>query len=580
MACVAVLSLMRTMELEFLQTHPRPILQQNQLLIPPNIDFIQSLLGKLQSLVELFDENRMDGVEAIRILETRLRDVAFRTEDEIELQVVHLYQEEERATRGCSMLCQIVHRLKGNPREYNDDIVERTCPSLTLGYILQQAIDDIDAIKEELVKVKEEYELSKDLHGRNAALHVLPKPADDEVITMASHFQEIMVGKQDEFEFIKEKLIQHPSKQLEVVTIKGMGGIGKTTLAKKIYEDPLITSYFDMRAWTVASQHHSKRQMLLDLLGSKDDAGKSSDGDLALLLYQSFKKCQRYLVVMDDIWSVEAWYAVKSCFPDDGNGSRVLLTTRLSEVANHTCSKGDFSHQMQFLEQSEGWKLFNEKACKSRGAEFETIGRPVVEKCKGLPLAIIVVAGLFSKLNTLDEWISTANALSSSATTLDDEECLRILSLSYNHLPHNLKGCFLYLGVFPEDHEIHANNLARLWLAEGLVKTFENENFDAVANRYMQELMDRNLIILSQLCSRGRKIKSFRMHDLLHAFCVREAQKENLLHVVMSENRSDFPQKGVRWLRIQSVNLDMSTIYSQTKSSRSFFFFFVEEIIF
>ncbi|XP_019184317.1 PREDICTED: disease resistance RPP13-like protein 4 isoform X2 [Ipomoea nil] len=308
MACVVVLSLMRTLELEFLQPLPRPILQQNKLLIPRNIELIQSLHGKLQSLIELFDENRMDGVEAIKILETRLRDVAFRVEDEIELQVVHLYQEEERDTwgpRGCSMLCRIFHPPKGNPREYND-VVERTCPSQSLGYILQQAIQDIDAIKEELVKVKEEYELSKDLHGRNAALDVLPKPADDEVITMAhsshhaSHSQEIMVGKQDEFEIIKEKLIQHPSQQLEVVSIKGMGGIGKTTLAKKIYKDPSITSYFDMRAWTVASQYHNKRQMLLDLLGFKDDdADKSSDGDLALLLKKSFKKCQRYLVVMD-----------------------------------------------------------------------------------------------------------------------------------------------------------------------------------------------------------------------------------------------------------------------------------------
>ncbi|XP_031127508.1 disease resistance protein RPP13-like [Ipomoea triloba] len=333
----------------------------------------------------------------------------------------------------------------------------------------------------------EEYQLFKHLQAgtkQAAPLNVLPIPTY-QVTTVpdsshhASRSKEIMVGKQDEFDIIKEMLIQHPYEQLEIVSIKGMGGIGKTTL-----DDSSITSYFDKRAWTVASQHHNKRQMLLDLLDSKHDADKRSDGDLALQLYQSFKKCQRYLVVIDDIWSAEAWYAVKTCFPDDGNGSRVLLTTRFAEVANHICIKDNFSHQMQLLEQRESWQLFYEKTCKSRGAEFETIGRPVVEKCKGLPLAIILVAGLFSKLNTLDEWKNTANALSSSsATTLDDKECLRILLLSYNHLPHNLKACFLYLGVFPEDHEIKTNNLARLWLAKGLVKTFENESFDAMANR-------------------------------------------------------------------------------------------------
>ncbi|XP_031111757.1 disease resistance protein RPP13-like [Ipomoea triloba] len=298
---------------------------------------------------------------------------------------------EKISTHHCQRLNRILHPLRG-----------KSHPCLKFRRILHRAVQDIDAITEELAKAKEQYQLFKHhLQAgteQPASLNVLPIPTY-QLITMpdsshaASHTKEIMVGKQDEFEILKEKLIQHPSKQLEVVSIKGMTGIGKTTLAKKIYEDPSITFYFDKRAWTVASQHHNKRQMLLDLLGSKDDANKGSDEDLALRLYQSFK-CERYLVVMDDVWSVEAWDALKTCFPDDGYGSRVLLTTRLVEVANHVCTQNDFSHQMQLLEQSESWKLFNEKAFKSRGAEFEMIGIPVVEKCKGLPLAIIVVAGL------------------------------------------------------------------------------------------------------------------------------------------------------------------------------------------
>ncbi|XP_019199776.1 PREDICTED: disease resistance protein RPP13-like [Ipomoea nil] len=598
MACVVVLSLMRTLELEFMQPLPRPILQQKEL-IPCNKDLVLSLHKKLGSLMELFDENRIDGVETIKDLETKLRDVAFRIEDEIELQVVHLYEEEEDEFRIFAGIFDIFDRFVDQtfqPRE-NHIYVEmshgekstRHRQSLhqtstqhcqRLHQILHRAVQDIDAITEELAKAKEEYQLFKHHLQGGTKVNVLPIPTY-QVISMpdsshhASRSKEIMVGKQDEFDIIKEMLIQHPSKQLEIVSIKGMRGIGKTTLARQIYEDSSITSYFDKQAWVVTSQHHNKRQMLCGLLGSKHhNAGNSSNEDLALRLYQSFK-CQRYLVVMDDVWSEEAWDAIKTCFPDDGNGSRVLVTTRLAKVANHICTQNDFSHQMQLLEQSESWKLFNEKACKSRGAEFEMIGRPVVEKCKGLPLAIIVVAGLFSKLNTLDEWKNTANALrSSSATTLDDEECSRILSLTYNHLPHNLKACLLYLGVFPEDHKINANKLAKLWLAEGLVKAFENESFGAVANRYMQELMDRNLIILSELSSCRRKIKRFRMHDLLHAFCMREAQNENLLHVVQSENSSYFSQKGFRWVSIQYEDFNMSTIQHYTlKSYRSFFSF-------
>ncbi|XP_019179960.1 PREDICTED: disease resistance protein RPP13-like [Ipomoea nil] len=299
----------------------------------------------------------------------------------------------------------------------------------------------------------------------------------------ASHTENIMVGKNNEFEIIRKMLIQHLSKQREVVSIQGMGGIGKTTLARRVYEYPSTVSHFDRRLWVVVSQHHNKRQMLLGLLGSKDNVNNSSDEDLALQLYQSLKG-QRYLVVMDDVWSRESWNDVNTCFPDDINGSRVLLTTRIAEVATCIGSNNYFSHQMHLLDESESWELFHKKACKSHGVEFERIGRQIVEKCKGLPLTIVVIAGLFSKLNTLYEWKNTANALiSSSTSSLDDEECWRIISLSYSHLPHNLKVCFIYLGVFPEDYKINANNLARLWAAEGLVKAFKNESVEVVAKR-------------------------------------------------------------------------------------------------
>ncbi|XP_019179949.1 PREDICTED: putative late blight resistance protein homolog R1B-16 [Ipomoea nil] len=551
MACVSVNSLIRTLELEFLQPHPRPILQQMEL-IPFNKDLIQSLKAKLGFLIQLFDEFRMYGVEAIKDLETKLRDVAFRVEDEIETHVVDLYKEaDEEMGQG-------------------DTEAKKTQHSHRLCHVLQHAIEDIDAIKEELEKVMMEYKHVVAVQGRDTTLD------DDELVKMdgsgssnhASHTEDIMVGKNNEFEAIRKMLIQHPSKQREVVSIQGMGGIGKTTLARQVYENRSIVSHFDRRLWVIVSQHHNKRQMLIGLLGPKDNVNNSSDEDLAYQLYQSLKG-QRYLIVMDDIWSRESWNDVNSCFPDDINGSRVLLTTRVADVATCIGSNEYFSHQMQFLDQSESWELFHKKACKSHSVEFETIGRPIVEKCKGLPLAIVVVAGLFSKLNKLDEWKNTANALiSSSTSTLDDEECWRILSLSYSHLPHNLKACFLYLGVFPEDYEIDASNLARLWAAEGFVKAFKNESFEAVARRYINELMDRNLIHVSERSSCGRKIKSFRVHDLLHAFCVREGQNQSLLHVVV-ESGSNLPQKGVRWIRVSIEDFDISALHSLSKHCRS-----------
>ncbi|XP_031100589.1 putative late blight resistance protein homolog R1B-17 [Ipomoea triloba] len=473
MACVAVASLLRTIQLEFLQYQPRPLVLHNHL-ISPNKHLIQSFHQNLGFLITQFDDKRinMDGVEAIKHLETKLRDLAFSVEDEIEILVAHLYDIEEEDDVGIADLV-----LEEEKPQRDTDAEKTTQPCVKLGQVFQTAMEQIEAIKEELLKIKAE--------GRKTAHDVLQR---SEVVSSQAQ----MVGKKDEFEIIKKLLTELGSKGKKVVSIIGMGGIGKTTLAGQVYEDSSVAMHFDVRAWVVASQLHDKRQMLIGLINSISKQGnleKATDEDLALKLYQCLK-CQRYMVVVDDVWSGEAWDDVSNCFPDDGNGSRVLLTTRLAEVANYSSSNSDFSHHMQLLDQRDSWNLFCEKAGKFCGAEFEMIGRPIVEKCKGLPLAIIVVAGLFSKLCTLNEWENVAKALDSSTTTTIAATCSKILSLSYNHLPHYLKACFLYLGVFPEDYAINANELTRLWSAEGLVNTSENENFDVVADKHIQEWIE------------------------------------------------------------------------------------------
>ncbi|XP_031115579.1 putative late blight resistance protein homolog R1A-3 [Ipomoea triloba] len=591
MACVAVNSLVRTIELEFLQPLPRPIVRQKQL-IPANEKLIQNLHQKLGDLIELFDENRMDGIQAIKHLETKLRDVAFRVEDEIEFQIVHLYEIEEKEELLAGIAGLFVEIPESSidaveeedlekPQAGEESDAQRSWHSFKLGCILEEAIRDIDGIHKELSKVKMEC-VAAALQGIGIGRKTTTVLAAAAASTTSSdgysshplQGSSIMVGKNNEFQIVKAMLIQNSSRQREIVSIKGMGGIGKTTLARRVYEDPSVASRFDIRAWVVVSQYHNKLQMLTDLLKSTGCGGSGTqEGQLAQQLYQNLMH-QRYFVVIDDIWSVEAWDSVKACFPDNGNGSRVLLTTRSAEVATIIGSNNDFSHQMQLLEEGESWNLFHEKTRKYPGSEFDIIGRQIVEKCKGLPLAIVVAAGLFSKLHTLAEWKNVAEALNSSAkTTTIDEECSRILSSSYNHLPHSLKACFLYLSVFPEDVEIHAKNVVKLWVAEGLVKASDDMSFDVVARRHIEELKDRNLILESETSSCGRKVKTFRMHDLLHSFCVREAKKENLLHVVY-KNESNSPQKDFRWVSIQSEWFNQQTLYSSLINCRSILVFF------
>ncbi|KAI3454398.1 hypothetical protein Pfo_011061 [Paulownia fortunei] len=242
---------------------------------------------------------------------------------------------------------------------------------------------------------------------------------------------------------------------------------------------------------------------------------------------------------MDDLWSTNAWDDFKRFFPDNDNGSRIILTTRLERVAIYASSVSSL-HYMHLLSDDESWellcaKVFGEECCPP---QLENVGMEIALGCKGLPLAIVVMAGLLSKVNrTPDEWKNVAENLRSAAAK-DTDAFLEILLLSYNHLPQHLKACFLYMGLFPEDCKICVSKVIKLWAAEGFLKQNRLKTLEEVAEGYLLELAERSLILVfSKRQEKGhRRIKVIGIHDLLRELCIREARKENFLHVI---NRYD-----------------------------------------
>ncbi|KAL7163297.1 hypothetical protein ACSBR2_039401 [Camellia fascicularis] len=344
--------------------------------------------------------------------------------------------------------------------------------------------------------------------------------------------EEITVGIDDEALTIKE-LLAGGKKQLQMISIVGMPGLGKTTLATKLYNDPYITHYFHIRAWTYASQLPRKTDMLLDILRSDnvvftDEIENMTNEKLGERLYKQLKG-KRYLIVIDDLWDIGAWVHLKMYFPNDNNGSRVMFTSRLKELSMHA-SPDCHPHCLRFLTEEESWELLQRKVFQNKCSppELIGIGKQIMKKCEGLPLAIVIIAGLLAKnIKTPESWKQVAQSVSSYIVS-DPNQYLDTLALSYNHLPHHLKPCFLSLGAFPEDDEIPVQKLICLWVAEGFIQNIGQRSLEEVAEDYLMDLIQRSLVIVAQKRFDGR-IKSCRMHDLLRDLCLKKASEINSL---------------------------------------------------
>uniref|UniRef100_A0A7N0ZYJ7 Uncharacterized protein n=1 Tax=Kalanchoe fedtschenkoi TaxID=63787 RepID=A0A7N0ZYJ7_KALFE len=341
---------------------------------------------------------------------------------------------------------------------------------------------------------------------------------------------EDMVGLTETISYLTDELT-NGEKGRFVISIFGMGGLGKTTLARKLY-DTLRQHSFKSHAWVCVSQDYNSREILLKLIKSminptKEDFEGLTTNDLMEAYLRNFLSKHRFLVVLDDVWEKEAWesFAAHNC------GSRVIITTRIRQVA---ALNNAYVHQMRYLQEEESWELFCKKVFLNNNGvpsspNLEQLGKEMVAKCSGLPLAVVTLGGLLStKSDTVSEWTVVRDNFWNELEK-DSVHINALLLLSFKDLPFYLKPCFLYVGLFPKDFEIPIRKLLLLWVAEGFIGA-EVECPESVAKSYFDELVGRSLFQ-----KKGEEWigSTCRVHDLLRDLASRRLKRYASLYIMV-----------------------------------------------
>uniref|UniRef100_A0A0A9CUD0 Uncharacterized protein n=1 Tax=Arundo donax TaxID=35708 RepID=A0A0A9CUD0_ARUDO len=336
------------------------------------------------------------------------------------------------------------------------------------------------------------------------------------------------------------KLLTDMDQQLQVLSIVGFGGLGKTTLAMEVYNK--IIRQFNINTFVSVSQRPNITR-LLHVIQSKLGIGVSSptfDVKDIIDSIRVYLQNKRYFVVVDDLWDVPTWEIIRHAFPKNDLGCRVIVTTRVEDVARWACcNHRQFIYRMKPLNDQDSRKLFfkrifgSEDRCPS---QFREVSAEILKKCGGLPLAIITIASLLANRSTPQrkEWETIQNSIVTwgSGTNSMLEGMRQILDLSYKDLPHHLRTCFLYLGMYPEDSAIASDDLIRQWVAEGFVHHLHGRDSENVAKSYFNELINRSLI--RPETNIYGEVVSCRVHDMMLDLILSKCAEYNFINVAFN----------------------------------------------
>uniref|UniRef100_A0A7N2M2K2 Uncharacterized protein n=1 Tax=Quercus lobata TaxID=97700 RepID=A0A7N2M2K2_QUELO len=413
-------------------------------------------------------------------------------------------------------------RLRTWLRELKDVLIDAENVLDEFQYRVLQRMERLDDIS----ALKDEFNLAAQLEDRNSTVNRRD-------MTHSFVPSQNVIGRNDDKEKIMDLLMQlDASRNVSVIPIVGIGGLGKTTLAKLVYNDEQVVSHFQqLRMWVCVSEDFDVTRLIKEILKS---AKVPVDENLGIDQWQNslrgLLKDKKFLLVLDDVWNDDRnkWMELEDLLLGGCNGSNIIVTTRNSSVATIMGTAAPYN--LEGLPEENCMSLFVKLAFKEREEEqypnLLNIGREIVKKCKGVPLAVRTLAGpLYSKIDE-NEWISIRD---NEIWNLEQKEggILPALKLSYNQLPFHLKQCFAYCSVFPKDYDFNNVRLIQFWLAHEILQSPKDKNVELedVGDLYIKELLSRSFF---QDFSQEEfvPVYTFKMHDLIHDLALLIAKGE------------------------------------------------------
>ncbi|KAJ9186899.1 hypothetical protein P3X46_002419 [Hevea brasiliensis] len=306
---------------------------------------------------------------------------------------------------------------------------------------------------------------------------------------------------------------------ISVVSIVGLGGLGKTTLAQLVYNDERIARHFNLKMWACINDDFDVERIMMSILESASNVrGDFTEMDALQFRLQELLIGKRYLLVLDDVWNEDdnEWDKLRTSLKGGVEGSTVIVTTRSEKVA--LIMGTSYIHYLQGLSDKDCWALFEKRAF-GRDADKHRrlfpIGKQIVKKCEGVPLAARTIGGLMRFKGDEREWLLVQD---SDLWDLSQNEngILAALKLSYNHLPSHLKACFAYCSIFPRNYIIKKEKLIQLWIAAGLIQSLEGrKTLEFIGNEYFDDLVWMCFFQDIHRSDNGT-ILECKMHGLIH----------------------------------------------------------------